>query len=294
MTPNAPHRLAALAISAIVWLLSSLPQPSRAAGPVRLSVVPPLPCSAEELEQAVAARVAVASTGVRTVVVGPAENGVIPVRFGDEVVKVAVGPKVSAAAARVVALVIADLTAEELAPPRAPPALTGARAAPAAVSFASRLRLGAVALLARGTGPQEPTCYGLETDVTLRSAGRLELAAAVGLLFIPHRNAGRPDELSYTAGRLRVQLGWRLDPFELLAGPFVSPYALGGVTEHAGVLVGAGATARLAAVLSPRLRLVIGLRVDGYVNRIHAGFPGFATPRVDGAFGLGVAWDFGS
>jgi hypothetical protein len=91
--------------------------------------------------------------------------------------------------------------------------------------------------------------------------------------------------------------GWRAGPLELLVGPFLSPYAVGGASQHTGVLFGGGATARLTPSLSPRLRLVVGVRVDGYANRIHAswtGQTGFATPRVGGAIAIGVAWNLGT
>lgn len=77
-------------------------------------------------------------------------------------------------------------------------------------------------------------------------------------------------------------------------GPFVSPYALGGDTEHSGVIAGAGPLVRLVTPLSARLRLVVAMRANGYLNRIHVTWPGlggFATPRFELAFTAGLAWD---
>jgi hypothetical protein len=91
----------------------------------------------------------------------------------------------------------------------------------------------------------------------------MRLGVALGLVLIPHRDTPALGGLSYTAGVARLLAGWRSAVVELLAGPFVSPYTVGGVSEHSGILAGAGVAARLTPALSTRLRLVVGVRADG-------------------------------
>jgi hypothetical protein len=114
---------------------------------------------------------------------------------------------------------------------------------------------------------------------------------------IPHQAAPAPDGYSFTAGLARVLAVWRWPLWELLGGPFVSTYSMSGSSNGSGVLLGGSVGARLAPVLSRRLRLVVGLRADGYANRIHATWTsttGFATPRIAAALTVGVAWEIGS
>jgi hypothetical protein len=235
------------------------------------------------------------------------------VRAGDKTQRVDVGDRRGTAAARIVALVIADLMADELAPTVSPPAAAevtdggGAEVARAPETRAvlvrdaapnaraqDPVRIAGTAGGSRGIGAQDAICFRADVDVSRPVEGRLVAGGGVGLVLIPTRNPGQPDEFSYTGAMARASIGWRADRFELGAGPFVSPYKLGGTTDRTGVLAGAGVMARLVAPLSARTQLVVAARADGYANRVHVnwlGFGGFATPRLDLALAVGLAWD---
>ena len=285
-------------------LLSGAAPRARAAPRVDLALEPPLPFTADEIARAVAARLSPnpAQGPRRAFLVGPVDGGIVRLRVGDKLVYVPTGDRQGASAARVVALVIADLAADEIVPAAAVPAAARAsgevtRAVPAAPRPPGPMRLTLGAVLSKGLGGEEMPCYGVEADLVGRAIGRITWGTALGLVVIPHQDTPQPDGFSYTAGIARLLVAWRLPGLELLAGPFASRYALGGSSHHTGTLAGAGVSARLAPALSHRLRLVVGVRVEGYANRIHATWStqsGFATPRVAAALSVGVAWELGS
>jgi len=252
--------------------------------------------------------------GYLLVIVTPAGPHAILVRAGQKMQTVDVGDQRGTAAARTVALVITDLIVDELdphapllaadspEPPAQVEATAGTASAPAGpvsdaianVRTRGPLRMAATAGVSKGIGAEESRCFRAEVDIGRPFVGRLIVGGVIGLVFIPRRNQGRPDNLSYAAAMAGVWTGWRIRALEVGLGPFVSPYALGGDVEHSGVLAGAGALARLVTPLSDRLRLVVATRASGYLNRIHVTWPGsggFATPRLELAFTAGLAWD---
>jgi hypothetical protein len=276
-----------------------------------------VPFTVEEVWQAIAARVPTARPGPavpdpaaaevggeNVVVVGPSDAGRVHVRVGDKAAIVDVGARRGAPAARAVALVIADLASNELAPPSAPVVAFGRTllVAPAtrdepAAHRPVRLTVGVG--LSKGASSEEPPCYSIEGDVVGPSLGRLHFGAALGAAWIPRRDAPAPDGMSYRAVVARLLIAWRAGAFEALVGPFAAPYLLQGATDHSGVLAGATAIVRLSPTLtsSRRLRLVVAVRTDAYANRIHVRWTNqdsFATPRIDAAFDVGFAWDLGS
>jgi hypothetical protein len=308
--------VARMAAAVIVGALASH---ALAATAVRVSLSGDASFSAAELDDAVRARVPVAAPGAdaaaEAIVTADGADAVV-VHAGDKTQRVDLGDRRGTAAARIVALVIVDLIADELAPAvtptqraeRSDAADTNAAAvvqAPDAPAVLVRdamtdaraqdaLRIAGTAGASRGIGAQEPFCFRADVDVSRPVAGRLVAGGALGLVLIPTRHAGQPDELSYLAGTARASFGWRANPVELTAGPFLSPYKLGGTTDHAGVLAGAGVMARLVTPLAARTQLVVAARADGYANRIHVnwqGFGGFATPRLDFGLAVGLAWD---
>ena len=312
-----------------------------AAGSVRISLTGAASFSAAELEDAVRARVpvarrlemseavdsagagrpeAAAGDGEREmlVTVAPAAPRTVWVRAGQREQVVELGDQRGGAAARVVALVIADLIGDELAPPAgtdrqvvtsparrraatvsAPPPLTISTPLTVGRSILwseTRWRMAVTAGTSKGIGSDESLCLRAEADAGRPLVGGLVLGSALGVVVIPERNRGRPDALSYTAAVARAWAGWRSEPLEAGVGPFLSPYAIGGATPHTGVLAGAGVLARLVTPLSARLRLIIAARADGYLNRVHTtwlGSGGFATPRLDLALTAGLGWDAG-
>jgi hypothetical protein len=311
---RAEHRIVARVVAAVVWALAAHALAATTA--VRVSLSGDAPFSAAELSDAVRARMPVApadADGDPQVIVAADGVDAVIVHAGDKTQRVDVGDRRGTAAARIVALVIADLIADELAPTvvtaQAAEATDGpgatarreletsavlVRDATASAREQDTVRIAGTMGGSRGVGAQESVCFRTDVDVSRPVEGRLVAGAGVGLVLIPTRNVGQPDEFSYTAGMAGASLGWRADSFELAAGPFVSPYKLGGTADHAGVLAGAGVMARLVKPLPARVRLVVAARADGYANRIHVnwqGFGGFATPRLDFGLAVGLAWD---
>jgi hypothetical protein len=240
---------------------------------------------------------ATSETAAQLVLIGPGDPSGILVRLGQRTRVVAVAERQGASAARVVALVIADLVAGEMSASPEPLATATAHASLPAQGLPFELpplRFTAVAGGSKGTGSEEPLCFALDVDVVGLFHGIL-LGLAFDLVRSPERRRRLPDDFAYTAGIARLLVGWRRGPLELLGGPFASPYDVAGTVEHTGILVGAGAIARVSLRMVDRLHLVIGGRVDGYANRVHVVWPtgaGFATPRFDAALGVGLAWEF--
>jgi hypothetical protein len=321
MMRHARHRRPVLAwlISASVCVLASS---ASAAPAVRVGLSGEAPFSAAELDAAVRARVPVATEGkvadvtvldigkdATLVIVTSSGPHSVRVRAGEKSQVVDVGDRTGTSAARIVALVIADLSAEEMTLPTAalPPTPSRPRISkpapapitatgPAVGSYHSQssLRIAATAGASKGASADEPLCFRSDVDVSRPLVGRLLTGGSLGLVLIPRRNRGRPDDLSYTAAMVNVWAGLRIRTLELGMGPFVSPYALGGDVENYGVLAGASGLVRLVTPLSTRFRLVVAARANAYLNRIHVTWPGmggFATPRYELAFSAGVAWD---
>jgi len=314
-------------------MLALLASPGRAASdevpPAELALTgaAELPFSETELQQALLARVLSAGEGsgqprTRVDRVSP---GVVAVLVGDRTQVVALGERTGVSAARVVALVIAELlaarqtvgTAERApavaagrvdspvpvaatavpAPPSVAPAPLSVAPAPGAPSRFTKFSVAVTGGASRGTGSQERLVGTLNADVSIGGGRRWRLVPSVGLIGMPTENARRLDEVSFLAGTLRVLAGGVWGPVDLLAGPFFEVYRIGGATEHSGTLVGGELVARVTAPLSARLRLVTGLRLDAYINRVRVHWVGgdaFATPRVGGAVDLGLQWDWPS
>jgi len=276
-----------------------------------LSLVAPetLPFSADEIDQAVAARAPAPADRrpgeeISPVVVGPADAAGVAVRAGGSGVRVVpVGDRRGSDAARVVALVIADLLSSDVAPPAAvvaivvrPPAPPPVPPPPAAGTVRQR-RVTAAAGLSRGMGAEELASYVVDADLALPLGRRWpawRLVPSLGVAWLPRRNPAHFNDLSFTAAVARLGLGTDVGPIQLVAGPFLSPYAIGGAAAHDGVLLGADLLARVAPALWRRLRLVVAVRADAYANRVRVIWgngAGYATPRIAGSVAAGLAWD---
>lgn len=275
----------------------------------------PLPFTNAELEQALLARLLTPpdETGaLRPTRVEPAGPGAVRVQVGARSRVVALGGRTGAAAARVVALVIAELVSAApdasaasapvpaVSPPLAPPP----RAAEAAVPSATprgRAAVPRVCLtggVAKGVGDQELLAGTLDADLVMPiGRSRLRIAPSVGLVITPTRNPGTFDEVSFVGAALRLLGGAAIGPVDLLAGPLLSPYSIGGATPHDGLLFGGEAMARVAAPLAARLWLVAATRADGYANRVRVHWAdgrAYATPRLSIAIDVGLAWNWAS
>ncbi len=283
-----------------------------------------LPFSDAELQQALLARLLgqAGEPALLRIDVKPAGAGAVAVRVGARSRIVALNERTGAGAARVVALVIAEIlnsgvetppagetptTADAKRAIQAPsrtasgtvvphPTLAATGEPTAAPEWKSRLCLTSGA--AKGTGDEELLAGTLDVDLTMAFGhGRLRLAPSAGLTIMPTRNAGTLDQVSFLAVSGRLLGGATFGPLDFLGGPVVSRYSIGGATPHGGLLVGAEGVARLAAPLSDRFRLVAAARVDGFADRVRVFWVdgrAYATPRVELGVGVGLAWEWAS
>jgi hypothetical protein len=317
-------RLAGVASLAMAVMASPVRAESAETEAAPLTLVQPegLPFSGAEIRRALLARLPppggdLGEAGFPSVQVEPAGAGAVIVDVGPRSRLVTVGKRSGVDAARVVALVIADLVSEDTegtgtadAPAAPSVSVAGAPIAPrptvaddvviaaprAPTAQAHRLCLTAGA--AKGTGDDEPVARTMDVDLVMPLGdGRLRFAPSVGLILMPTRNAGNVNEASFTAGVVRALAGASFGPVDLLAGPVASPYAIGGAMPYNGVLFAGEALARLTVPLWDRLRLVGAARLDAFVDRtrVHlAGGDTYATPRLQIGVAVGVAWDWQS
>ena len=272
-----------------------------------------LPFSDTELRQALLARLlpSAGEPGPAAARVAAAGPGTVSVRVGDQTRVVVVGDRTGTAAARVVALVIAELmsartTSPVIAPVGAPAlpdeqwptTVTAVRTSSEAAPRGRPWRLSVTGGASKGLGGDELAAATLDSDLVIpQRDGRWRLSPSVGLKYTPTRDAGTFDEVSFMSVVARLLGGAAWGPVDLFAGPFVSSYTIGGATTHRGFLFGGEAMARVAAPLTRSLRLAVEGRLDGYANRVRAlwlGGGAYATPRVGIGLGLGLAWDWAS
>jgi hypothetical protein len=328
--PGRPTSIARLASALVVSALALAPAVARgddgvAAGSahaVQLLGPEGLPFSNEELDQALLARLLRDEAAHRPVPwMEPADAGEVVVHVGERSRVVAVGDRTGPAAARVVALVIAELLSNTEAAPseHAAPAAAAAAAdpsapivvvaepppagSPAAIApatsrtiFAAGTRLSVTAGISKGTGVEELASGAVDADLVLPvGRGRLCIAPSLGLTAMPTRNAGSYDQVSFHAAVARVLGGGSWGPVALLGGPFASSYSIDGATQASGVLFGAEALVRLEAPLFHQLRLVAAGRGDVFADRVRVRWAdgrAYATPRLGLSLGLGLAWEW--
>jgi hypothetical protein len=313
------RRVAVVLAAALAGVLAV--QPARAqegasgAMPVAVSGSKALPFSDAELESALLARLLGPPEHIGEPPVARVERtseGAVTVRVGDDTRVVQVGARTGPAAARVVALVIADLLSGRSLPVSVTPAspapentaLAPDVAAPPVARHATPIppvrapRVCLTAGASKGAGTQELLAANADLDLVIPVARTpWRWSPSIGVITMPTRNEGTLEQVSFVGGVARLLGGRAWGPAELLVGPFVSAYSVGGETAHAGVLVGGEAMGRLSAPLSSGLRLVVDGRVDAYVNRVRvhwANGNAYATPRVGLSIGAGLAWDWAS
>jgi len=292
-------------------LAASAPMAASAAAAIQLRTTGELPFTPEELEQAAGARLAMsADTGAAVVIVGPADEAGVQVRMGDRRTVVVVGARAGLAAARIVALAIAELAADAPADastaqpaaapaPKAPAAIAAAIPPPASPPPRPPVTISVALGGAKGLDAAEPLTGTCEADVTL-PLSRFDVVGTLGVWEVPTRHAGLPDEASFVAGVVRASAGWRSGPWQLLLGPFVAPYRLEGGVDHTGVLAGGGAMVRVGSrfAAAPKVQVFGSFRVDAFANRVRVSVVGaeasFASPRLAAAVAVGVGWDLGN
>jgi hypothetical protein len=323
-------RLRACSVVLLALLVVATPAQGETAdgAPVSVTLLQPeaLPFSESELVQALLAQLPAPAgeptpadgPGLPRAEVEPAGAGAVTVHVGGRSRVVVVGDRSGAGAARVVALVIAELLgadaeADATGPTAAeqpavvatggaatgePPAslATGTPTSQSAAEPGWTPRLCVTAGAVKGTSTDELWAGRVNADLVMPwGPGRLRFAPSAGLTVMPTHNGGTVDQVSFVGVALRALVGPSLGPVDVLGGPVVSAYRIGGVLPHAGALFGAEAMARLAVPLWDQLRLVADARVDAFANRarvIFAGGQTFATPRVGFGGGVGLAWDW--
>ena len=315
-------RLAGAALLALAVAASPARAESAEPEPASLMLVEPegLPFSDADLRRALLGCLPPPPTGdsgeagLPRVQVEPAGAGAVAVRVGPRSRVVEVGDRSGAEAARTVALAVAGLVSADAetteaadtpaapsvtvadAPPMAPSPTVVALVVPPREATPRARRLCLTAGAAKGTGDEEPFTRTLNVDLVLPVGdGRLRFAPSVGLSLMPTRQAGTTDQVSFTGGVARALGGASFGHVDLLAGPVVSPYAIGGATPHNGVLFGGEAVARLTMPLWNRLSLVGAARVDAFADRARVLFADggtYATPRLQIGAAVGVAWDW--
>src|SRR5262245_27128053 len=289
-------------------LAASAPAAASAATAVQLRTTGELPFTPEELEQAAGARLAMsADTGAAVVIVGPADEAGVQVRMGDRRTVVAVGARAGLAAARIVALAIAELAAEAparasteqpsaVAAPPAPRAIAAAIPPPASAPPRPPARISVALGGSKGLDAAERFTGTCEADVTI-AMSRFDGVGTLGVWDVPTRHAGLADEASFVAGVVRASAGWRSGPWQLLLGPFVAPYRLEGGVDHTGVLAGGGAMLRVGRrfAAAPKVQVFGSFRVDAFANPVRVSVVGaeanFASPRLAAATAVDVGWD---
>ena len=305
-----------LAYASLAFMAAAQPAPGRAqtaeeAAPAPITLVDPgaVPFSSADLVQALLARLSPdGEAGPPRVQVAPADAGTVDVQVGDRSRRVTLGERNGPAAARVVALVIAELMsggpevesedAGDAAAPVSPVVTVSAPAAPAPPADGPPSRLYITSGLAKGAGSEELLAGTLDVDLAVPvGRGGLRLAPSAGLVYMPTRNAGTWGEVSFASASARVLAGGSWGVVDLFGGPFLAPHTIRGATQNTGVLFGAEALARVAIPLSQRTRLVFATRVHAYGNRVRVLFAdggAYATPRVELTIGVGLAWDWAS
>ena len=266
-----------------------------ALGPVRLEG--PLPFSAAELDDALSLRV---GAGV-PVEVDAAAPGEALVRAGGKERSISLGDARGPAAARLVALVVVDLTTDVTPlpappPPPAPPPEIHITAPPAPAGPP----LARIALLGGPTGGSnlDGVRFAFALDATFHLVSNFRLAVGAGFAPGPDATVGAIPVTLRTVP-LRAALAWqpRGGPFELRLGAVVVPYGLTSSTMPAvarnGAVAGGSAAALYSVELGSRFDLVLAAGADAFANRdefqIH-GERALATNRLALWGALGVGW----
>ena len=286
---------------------------------ITLSEPDAVPFSSAELEQALLARF---GSSAKRLVLPSVWRRPAPVRSSSKrataVASSRLVGRTGPAAARIVALVIAELLSDasddgesdaavdETAPAVSVSAGSNALPLPSLVTVPSPApsrpvappRLCVTGGVTRGTGVEERLAYTVDADVILPfDYGGVRLAPSAGFAFTPTRKTATLHEVSSMEGIARLLAGIGHGPVDLFAGPFATRYSIEGITPHAGFLFGAEALARFSTPLSRHVRLVVAMRANAYANRVRIVFVdgmGYATPRVELSLGLGLAWDWAS
>jgi hypothetical protein len=251
---------------------SSLRVAEAAPRPPAVETAGALPCTRDELVEALALRVDAAS--VRVEVAGER----VRIRIGERSRDLLLDGARGRAAARLIALAAADLAMAELPTP-APPAPVIATAPPPprrTIELALTGRVGSSAAL-RGALAVD-AAFGRPPWRPVIAAGA---AGGVG-----------DHDVSLIGAPLRAGVAWG-DELQVRATALAIPYAVRGGDGDASVLGGGGLEGR-AHTRAGDTTLLFAAGVDVLANRARylvAGAPALSTPRVTAWTVLGVTWE---
>lgn len=258
-----------------------------------------LPFDASELSEALSARISgLAPDQLRLDWL----DGRVLVTLGTRARLVDLGAAQHTEAARVVALVVADLAREEpLAPPLAAPTpvivpTEAPTARPASVPLApasDRTRLGIEVTGQRGLAGEEPWSVDAGVAASVAGRGRIVVSGRIGYMIVPTTRSPTGTSVRLDGLSLRAGVGARFELLELVLGPSVIPYWVQGAEGHHAVLAGVGTqlTLWLPVVRSLRVAARLCLDVLGSRVRVYAGSDRvLTTPRAMLGLTLGFAW----
>ena len=275
----------------------------------RAEVSAGLPFEPQELAEALSARVPGVTPQDLTLT---AVDGRVLVGLGAQVRLVDLGNAEHAEAARVLALVVADMAREPPAVPHAslvPPQTTPVAApsvtqvtAPQAPPPSSppprpdRVRLGLDLAGQRGLAPDESWSFDVGAGVSGTVWRRLLLAARVGYTgSAPVESSATGTRVRLNAFTLRPALGVRLRLLELSAGPTLMPLWMEGGEGHRDLLAGGHVQLGLWVPVVRSVRLLARVCFDLFANRtrFYAGSDAvLTTPRAMAGLALGFGWGF--
>lgn len=266
--------------------------------PLRAEVPHGVPFDESELAAALGARVPELD---RSEVLLAWLDGRLLVTLRTRVRVVELGTAQHAEAARVVALVLADLAREEPPPaaPRpevlpAPVALPIGRSSAAAPTLPDRARFGVDVTGQRGLVAEEPWSLDAGLSVSGLLLRRLVLSVRAGYMTVPSiRSRATSTVVRLDALSLRPAVGVRFKLLELMTGPSLIPYWVHGGAGHNALLAGGSVqlTLWLPVVRSLRIAARVCFDVFGNRARIYAGGDRvLTTPRSMLGLSLGFAW----
>jgi hypothetical protein len=283
MPDAARPRLAPRATILAVALGVATPAGGRQAQ-VRLEQGAGLPFDESELVEAVALRAPAqaAANGVVTVAVTPSGPGRVAIDTGGRRIEAEVGPRTGREAARLVALLVIDVSLPSLA-------LAEERGAPAP----GRLSLFATPCLNFGLSDA-----GVSFEPTLgmqwRLADRLGLVLSLGYARALAVDRAGARVLTFDTVPLRAGLAWSVGSFGLQAGLLARGFRAAGVVAALGTRQGGWAAASWSLPLRGALRPFAIVALDAYAEKLRldrAGRPMLSAGYLAPWAGLGLAWN---
>jgi len=297
-----------------LWAGSAFAGPASAQEP-QLTLEGELPFSAAELRAALEPRRTTWEALQGQAVTIRGSGSAVVLELGDRTRSLALGVARGPEAARLVALVLADLALAEPAPvvpgtqqttPNAGAPVLAPAPSSAPAPRATRLiapvdraargarvwtRLALIPSVGKGLAELDPWTHALDLGVSQAIEPWLFEADIAWWAAPQIRRSG--FESGWDAVRLRLQAGLRFDVFELLAGPSLAPLWVSGGDGHHGVLFAAGVTARVALRIHRNIEGLVALGFDLFPHRVELqahDVSVISTPRAAPFAGVGIGW----